>query len=156
MIPTHRPRENRTPPPRHRTPGRDQGRARRGRRTRPRRKNKQTYMILLLPTRAAEARKAGSKPPAGREAHAEQKRTPGQNKKHTQDAPPEGPAGRDTQDAPRRVNQYYIFLFFSFSLGEFSDPVRKSRTVSHRHKLTKLSEAPETLCLWAFSAVSTV
>ena len=93
--------------------------------------------------------------PEEREADAEQK-GPRPSEKRTRDATPEGPAGRDTQDAPGRVNEYYIFLFFSFSLGGIADAVRKIRTVSHRHKNTKLSEAPETLYLWAFSAVSVV
>ena len=156
IILTHRPRGKRNAAPRHRTPrkGRRQSKTRTQNKAPP---EEQTNIHnSLVAHRAAEARKAGSKLPGRTRSGRRTKKDPRPSEKRTQDATPEGPAGRNTQDAPGRVNEYNIFLFFSFSLGDYPYHVRKSRTVSHRHKTTKLSEAPEALYLWAFSAVSAV
>ena len=155
MILTHRPRAKRSAAPRHRTPGRD--RAERDANAGRTRQKGQTNIHFLSLSTAPRRRGRPAANPRPDEKHTQnKKRTPGQNKKRTQDATPEGPAGRDTQGAPRRQKTINIFLFFSFSLGDYPYHVRKSRTVSHRHKNTKLSEAPETFYLWAFSAVSAV
>ena len=114
----------------------------------PARKNEQTYTFSCCPP-APRRRGRQAANPRKNEKRTQNKKDPRPSEKRTQDAPPAGPAGRDTQDAPGRVNEYYIFLFFSFSLGGIADAVRKIRTASHRHKNT-------TLYLWAFSAVSAV
>ena len=142
-------------PPRHRPP--EGTRAERDADAGRTRQKEQTNIHFLSLSTAPRRRGRPAANPRTNETRTQKtKKAPGQNKKRTQDATPEGPAGRDTQGAPRRQKTINIFLFFYFSLGEFADAVRKSRTASHRHKTTKLSKAPETLYLWAFSAVSVV
>ena len=76
-------------PPPHPRKGRRQSETRR--QAEPDRKNKQTYDFLLLPTRAAEARKASSKLSEEREADARQKRAPGQTRSGRRTQRPQAP-----------------------------------------------------------------
>ena len=115
------------------------------------RKNNQTYKNSLYAHRAAKARKAGSKLSDKRDADAKNKKGPRQKERRRRNKKTHRP---NTRSARRRQKSIIYIYLFSFLLRKNPYPVRKIRTVSHRHKTTKLSEAPETLYLWAFSAVS--